>query len=256
MARLKKNRVSIRRKGENLALAGTAQVEAEIAELERALSARKQYLNAIRLIESQGGRVVLRKSVPIRTARAARKSVKPRRVVRVRPAPPPAQEPVRLTWSDEMRRVLGLQTTGISYPDLLAEISKSALGTTRSKGDKGFYQAVKRLTESGEVVKNNGLLFSKELAEEMAKKGMPLPRRVVGRGGSGTIVLGILHDNPQGLSAPEIKEKAATHPEAPDSIRVHKHYIYNVLGNLVDDGLITRNEGKYQLAKAGNHPVH
>lgn len=68
-----------------------------------------------------------------------------------------------------------------------------------------------------------------------------LDRGVIERPGAG--------GNAQGLSAHDLKDRAAKHPDAPASIRIHKHYIYNVLANLRKDGVITRSGERYMLAK-------
>jgi hypothetical protein len=61
------------------------------------------------------------------------------------------------------------------------------------------------------------------------------------------IVLGILDQNRNGLSAADIKNKAGNHPNAPASMREHGQYIYTVLGKLEAAGRIIREGGLYIL---------
>lgn len=233
---------------------GARQIEAEVAALERALSEKKEILDAVRLVESSGLRVLPKVAAP---RAKILKGAKSRAVRKARSA---KTADSRLTWSDEMRHVLQEQEAGISYGDLLAILAKGPLGKKpRSKGDKGFYQAIKRLTDAGDIVKGGGLLYSAKLAQTLKSRGKPLPVHVSGRGGSSSIVLGILNEHPQGLSGPEIKELAGKNPNAPRSMREHDQYIYTVLGGLKQAGAILRMEdGKYRLSAshAGSIGTH
>src|SRR6266705_1197397 len=209
-------------------------------ELDTRISEKRKRLEAAKLFLPQAAERPVQKPKPTRSAHKG-----------VRNAPKSARRinGARLTWASEVSKVLNESKTGISHQDLLAELSKTALGDNVSNGAKGFYNAVARLTKAGEVVKSGGLLYSFKLAQEIRDRGEALPSRVVGRGGSSSIVLGILHDHPHGLSGPQIKEIAGKHPDAPPSIREHGQYIYNVLGSLQRSGLITKHEGKYWLVK-------
>ncbi len=229
---------------------GAKLVEAEIASLERQLSERKEYLSAVRLIESRGGRVVLP------SAKHETSSTKHVRVPIKKDAPINGS---RLTWSDEMRRILSKQRSGISYRDLLAEIAKGEL--PRSSGDKGFYQAIKRLHDAGELEKRGGLLYAPDVLRSLEASGVTIPdgpQRTTG--GSGDIVRFILKQNPKGLSGPELRELLRAHPDAPKSMQKHPHYIYNILGSLIGTGKITKQNGKYLLAQPSpdgkGHAVH
>ena len=182
---------------------------------------------------------------------------KPKKIVRARPEPKsaaPKSTPFRangkhLTWPIGIERVLSQQTEGISYKDLLAQLTKTELGQNVSEGAKGFYNAIARMSEAGAVVKAGGLLYSAALAKKINASGEPLPVRIVDRGGSTSIVLSILKEHPEGLTAPEIKEIVSKHPDSPASILKHKHYVYNVLSVLAERRQITREDGKYRLAK-------
>jgi hypothetical protein len=64
------------------------------------------------------------------------------------------------------------------------------------------------------------------------------------------IVLSVLQDHPQGLAAPDVKRKAAEHPEAPVSLKEHGQYIYSVLDTLKIRGQAERGEdGKWRPMK-------
>lgn len=222
------------------AASGAKRVQAEIDAIKRTLLEKEKVLEAIRVAEAAGYRVLQSKTAK---RRAGLKNWD-KKLMRV--AEKLDSEAARLTWSAEMRRVLGEQDAGISYSDLLAILVNGDLGKHRSTGDKGFYQAIRRLTAAGELVKSGNLLYSAELAKTLKANGEALPVRSAERGGAGSIVLGILDQNPRGLSAPELKEKAGNHPDAPKSIRAHPHYIYNVLRKLAKAGKVTKEGYKYR----------
>jgi len=250
--------VSTRRKS---VAGGRQEVEARIAEIRRALAEEEETLKAMRTLEAKGYKVVSgERAAPVayrkRVVRATPR-LKSKRVS-VRKGNGDLFAHARITWSNEMRRVLAGLTEGISYSDLLSEIAKGELGAHRSKGDKGFYQAIKRLTKSGEIVKSKGLIYPAKVAEEFKARGMELPARGVDRGGSRTIIRAILAKHPNGLSGPQIQEAAAQHPDAPPSIRAHKHYVYNILGQMKKAGEIAHEGNMYRMTKTGGtvHVMH
>lgn len=227
-----------------------AELEADLrrrAELDEQIMEKQKRLAAAKLFLPEINSTTAEAAAPRARVAAQRRPAK--RETRARRAG-------RMTWTQGVVNVLHGQSSGISHVDLLAELRKTELGEHVSKGAKGFYQAIKRLHDGGAIVKSGGLIYSARLASKLKESGQPVHERVVGRGGSNTIVLGILNDHPQGLSAPELKEMAARHPDAPASIRVHKHYIYNVLSILKKDGVITNENGKYRLVTKPQGGVH
>ena len=231
-----------------------AQVESEVAALERELALKKKILEAIRIVESSGmvvtppNAATARKVRPFRKATAVRPVRKPVTVTTVRKIA--AREYGRLTWTDAMWSVMQEQKQGISYTALLAELVKGELGNNRSKGDKGFYQAIRRLVASGDMVKIGGLLYTASLAAALRARGENLPeaqRAGNGRGGSRHIILSVLTEHPRGLTGPQIKHLAAKHPNAPSSLRSDSHYIYNVLYLMKKDGEITHEGNVYRI---------
>jgi hypothetical protein len=231
------------------------QIEGEVAALERELAKKKKILDAVRLLESSG-MVVVPNAPSVRRGRFSGKATP------VRPVKKPviakaarniaAREYGRLTWTDAMWRVMEEQTDGISYGALLAELVKGELGKNRSKGDKGFYQAIRRLVASGDLVKIGGLLYTNSLVASLRERGDDLPEapRGNGRGGSRHIIMAVLSDHPRGLTGQQIKEMAAKYANAPNSLRSDSHYIYNVLGQMKKDGQITHEGNIYRMGTA------
>jgi len=152
------------------------------------------------------------------------------------------------SWTEAIMQVVNGKTQGMAHPDVLKEVVER-FSLPLSKGAKGFYNAIKRLSDDGAVVKRGGLIYTPALVAALERSGQVLPVRQVDRGGSLSIVLGVLRDHPRGLSAPQVKELVGKHPDAPRSITQHKHYIYNVLGVLVQRGRIMRRSGIYKLAE-------
>lgn len=158
----------------------------------------------------------------------------------------------RPTWRSDVVSVLGAEQQGITYQGLLVKVIDRHPDRPRSDGDKGFYHAMRRLLKSGAVTRaSNGLLYSAKLLKEMTERGEALPAPKAEHGGSPAIVVRILKDFPKGLPGPELGQKAAQQPDAPASMRTHKHYIYNVLGKLRADGVVMKDGHNYRLASSG-----
>src|SRR5882672_6402224 len=160
-----------------------------------------------------------------------------------------------------MWRVMKQKQSGISYGDLLAELVKHPdLGKNRSKGDKGFYQAIRRLIAAGDLVKVGGTLYTASLAKLLRDQGHPIPETPSnGRsGGARSIILSVLIEHPKGLTGPQLKQIiAAKHPDAPSSLRSDSHYIYNVLGGMKKAGEVAKEGDFYKTtAMAEARSVH
>jgi hypothetical protein len=263
-------KVSVRRGHQPRA---STQIADDVIALERALAEKKKVLEAIKIVEASG-MVVAAPRAPtpraVRKARAAKPFVgkaiidnitKPVLVVPRAQRNLEQREYGRVVWSEEMWKVLKEQKQGISYADLLAELVKNPeLGNNRSKGNKGFYQAIRRLTQAGDVEKIGGLLYTKALAKSLRARGDALPQShpTPGRnGGARSIILALLTNYPGGLTGSQIKEIAAKHPDAPSSLRSDSHYIYNVLGGLKKKGEIAKDGELYKTtALAEARSVH
>lgn len=154
------------------------------------------------------------------------------------------------TWISEVMRVVDEHKEGISSQNILAVLLKTPLGKSSSKGHKGFYHAVTRLTKRGEIVKYGTLFVSKETAAELEKRGEKIYGVVSQRRGSSAIVIDTLDKHPEGLTAPQLQEIVAELPDAPKSMKLYRHYIYNILSTLKNADRVEVTNGIYKVKVA------
>lgn len=166
----------------------------------------------------------------------------------------------RITWIGEIRRIMNASPKGLSHKETLVQAKMTALGKRQSAGEKGFYTAIAKLAKNDEIVKHGGLLYSKKLANKLTTNGQMLPemeadvRRRSGSGGA--LVVSVLSEHLSGLTASELKKVLAEMPNAPESIRAHGQYIYNLLGTLMGAGTVKRENGVYRLSQPSNVVQH
>jgi hypothetical protein len=173
------------------------------------------------------------------------------------PAPPPVtvnpSAPGKATWAGEMERMLLSLDAGISHQGLLQRLKQTELGERSSPGEKGFYNAIARLSERGLLEKHGGLLYHRTLADRIRASGRAFPDVTIEvarrAGGSASLVVETLEQHPKGLTAPELKKLLAVREDAPKSLREHGQYIYNILSTLIGNGTVSRRKGVYRLAK-------
>lgn len=158
----------------------------------------------------------------------------------------------KATWVSAVREVLMLLEKGVPHKELLALIRQTYPELPVSNGEKGFYNAVFRLTERKELVKHGGLLYAASVVQAIEARGEKLPKapeHQVRRGSSGEIVLEVLKANPKGLTGPDLRKVVSEMPNAPKSLREHGQYIYNILATLMGTGAVVKNGAIYQLAE-------
>ena len=152
------------------------------------------------------------------------------------------------TWGKELLRIAKENRRGMTNRELLEEAAKTSLGKSRSKGDKGFYNALARLVKGGELVKHEGFVYADKVFQKLKANGEPLPVNPSYRAGTTPgLVAEVLGAHPDGLAAGDLQEIVAKRPEAPDSIRKHRHYIYNILNSLIESKAVEKEDGVYRL---------
>lgn len=172
------------------------------------------------------------------------------------PTAPPETDPpeaAKVTWAGEMERMLLALDAGITHKGLLQRLKETELGERSSPGEKGFYNAISRLSERGLLEKHGGLLYHKQVADRLRAKGVPFPDVTIAvarrAGGSASLVVETLEQHPKGLTAPELKKLLGARPDAPKSLREHGQYIYNILSTMIGNGTVIRRNGVYRLTK-------
>lgn len=158
----------------------------------------------------------------------------------------------RPSWVVAVRNVLEGCDHGLTHREVFDRIKKAIPDMPTSNGEKGFYNAIARLSERGQLVKHGGFLYSPKVLSGLKARGKDLPE-LPGRtrpGGSGEIVLSLLREHKEGLTGPELKRLAASVPDAPRSLIDHGQYIYNILGALIGNGAVVKDDGIYKLNRA------
>lgn len=153
------------------------------------------------------------------------------------------------TWTVTIMKALRQADTGLSHRDLRAAMEKLGMARRLESSDKGFYGGIAKLIHAGEVIKSGGLLYARGVAEALERQGA-LPDKTAEsrqRGGTSALVLEVLRGFPTGLNGPQLQQLVAARPDAPKSLRDHRHYIYNVLATLVGAGQVMKVDGVYRL---------
>lgn len=157
-----------------------------------------------------------------------------------------------LTWIKCIENILLDAGEGMTHQQLLAEVKKTELAEKAKRSDKGFYGAIARLHERQKLIKAGGLLFAKDVADKLERRG-ELPKEnqqgtLQPRPNSASAyVIQALEDNPNGMTGPELKSYVSRKPNAPDSVHQHGQYIYNVLSKLMDGGRVRKTGSRYVL---------
>lgn len=159
-----------------------------------------------------------------------------------------------LTWISEVDRVLQQASRGLTHSQLRDELRNSKIEAMASAGDKGFYNAIARLTKQGRLVKSGGLLYSAAFAFKFTQEGKALPNAPFENkrkhGGSAALIIDALYDYEEGCTANELRTILAENPDAPKSLRDHGQYIYNILANTIGAGDVAKLGEKYILTES------
>ncbi len=157
----------------------------------------------------------------------------------------------RKSWASSVRSVLDSATVGMNRKALFEAVRQHSPDLPVSTGEKGYYNAIAKVAERGQLIKHGDLLFSSKLVEEMKSRGEDLPEQIgqrVRSGSSADFVINALKDCPDGLTAQELKKKVGGNSEAPKSIREHGQYIYHILTTLIGSGTVVKKGNLYSLA--------
>jgi hypothetical protein len=162
---------------------------------------------------------------------------------------PKSNANARPSWASAVRLMLDGATEGMTHKELLGAI-RLVHDFPQSNGEKGFYNAVARLLKDGGGVKHAGRLYSAKVVAAIRKYGGELPQapEVARRaGGSASLIVGILQQHSDGLTAINLRKVLQEMPDAPRSLTHHGQYVYNVLGTLIGAGTVVKNGSLYRL---------
>ena len=143
----------------------------------------------------------------------------------------------------------------ITRAHLRERLLDEAVGERLRKSDKGFYHATSRLAQSGEVVRHNGWLFSREAFNEFKSKlnagevvDEPAPSST--RSPVADEVRRFIAEN-RGVQSKDIIAHLSTKPEFNEAIARNSTSAYNVISRLVTRKEILKRDGKFYPPEAG-----
>jgi hypothetical protein len=158
------------------------------------------------------------------------------------------------TWKGAVLYVLNAAEKGLTHAKILEGIQSTPMAETAKQNRKGYYNAIMRLEANDKLILRRGsLVYSKSVAERLMKLG-PLPEQdpsqpTKPRGAPSTRdhVKAVLIENAEGLDGPAIIEALGKREGVTKSVMTHKHFLYTLLGKMIEDNELTRTDGVYRL---------
>ena len=156
----------------------------------------------------------------------------------------------RPTWKSVIKAIVESVDRPMPYAEIKAEIRKTSFGADKDS-EKGFYGAITRLLEDGEVVRHKAHLFSHETYrkfQEDLKAGrarhLKMPN-AAHYSPMGEAVKKIIKNRPNGARSGHIKWELRKTPEFAASLDKNPTHIYNVLSRLTKDGFLLKRGKRY-----------
>lgn len=199
---------------------------------------------------------------------SAREPVKPKRRYRRRrtshthtiaPAAPAPQASARKSksggWVPTMLDILVRANRPMAYADVKDAISKTHLGPTLARSDKGFYGSIAKLVARKQIIREGGRLFTPAVYEQFKKDvaaGLATDEPINNTGGNHTsprrdAILDLLRANPRGVRTSEIVERLARMPELKLSDKNSVTAVYNLIARLVKRQVLLKDGSVVRL---------
>ena len=155
----------------------------------------------------------------------------------------------RPTWSTVVMAILNREGRGLKHEELLREVEASPVYPQLPQLGRNLYGTVERLKLRGDLKKHMGLLYSVKVLKDLQARGIPLPNKEGRRPfrKSGTFVVAILKDHPEGLPPEELAARIAAMPGAPFKVKGDPRTIYEILEGLEKRKLVVEERGIYRL---------
>jgi len=147
----------------------------------------------------------------------------------------------RITWTSEIVRALGQHPEGATNDNVREIIRVGPIGDRLRTNPNGYYTGVKRLEESGDLVRYKGRLFTRHLYDAFAEK---VRRGEIGdisddeQLNTAGILVAYINQHPEGI----IPKQAVKDLEFQG---VSQGAIYNTLSKIAVKGRVRREGGKY-----------
>lgn len=142
-----------------------------------------------------------------------------------------------LSFVSAVRSIVGTADDGIVIAAVKSRVAMGPLGKRLSQSNKGFYNAVSRLANRGEIIRYNGRLFTHEAYAKFKRRvraGLvadDAPKHAV-HSPMGEAILAIVKDAP-GIKGGDIITALRINPEFNAALYPHQTGAYNIISRLV-----------------------
>lgn len=163
----------------------------------------------------------------------------------------PTPQGEKESWVGMVRRWVNEAPLGLTFPELRDKIEKDADASSRFRAsEKGYYNALSRLAQRGEIIRENGRVFSpaahaafKREVEAGRVDGTPPPPANT-YSPMGEAILDIVASRP-GILGKDILHELRTDSEFNATLTPHNSGAYNIIARLVRrKQLIRRDDGQ------------
>ena len=152
------------------------------------------------------------------------------------------------TFVDAVRQVIYAAVPKIAPFKVKEILAESALADRLVESDKGFYHAISRLAERGDIVRHNGWLFSPENFAQFRKDvdaGRVVDDKPVSptRSPMGDAILEFVNAN-DGVTSKEVIVHLRKDEEFRAALTPNPTIAYNIISRLAKRGQVTKEKGR------------
>lgn len=159
------------------------------------------------------------------------------------------------TWNATIKRIVASSGRGMTYREVKEEVAKTHLGETLRKTEKAFYGSIGKLSESDEIIKHHGRLYSPKAYHQFMQDvaaGRTIDTPAPSTSGSGEspneiAIERFLEGCPDGATTSEVINSLLNKPPPDLAVTKNRNSIYNLLARQRKRGKLNRRGGKYYL---------
>ncbi len=164
------------------------------------------------------------------------------------------------TWNATIKRIVVSSGRGMTYKEVKEEVAKTHLGETLRKTEKAFYGSIGKLSESDEIIKHHGRLYSPKayhqfMQDVAAGRAIDTPAPSTSGSGESPNEIAIerfLGGCPDGATTSEILDNLLNNPPADLAVTKNRNSIYNLLVRQRKNGKLIRRGTRYYLPHQEN----
>lgn len=167
------------------------------------------------------------------------------------------------SWTATIKRIITKSGLGMTHSEVKAEVTKTHLGKTLQTTEKSFYGAIGRLSESGDIIKHKGRLYSPKAYHRFMKDvaaGIAVDTPAPSSAGSGVspneiAIKRFLESRPNGATTSDIVDNLLNSPPDDLAVTKNRNSIYNLLSRQRENkNLIRRGDRYYLPSQIGETP--